>query len=98
MATKLVPCVVCKGAKTQTLTVSEHGKPGQQVLTIACIHCEGKGEVTPRSAQATLNAINSWCTCKEDHGSTYHPDDDTNPVCRKHHYTCNKCGKITQVG
>ena len=41
-----------------------------------------------------------WCNCDEDHETTYHDDeyDDAGDRVSKHHYTCNVCNGITQVG
>ncbi len=57
--------------------------------------------------QAEFDAIweaekHLWCTCPEDsdHNSSYHPDVRANDGTRleKHHWTCNHCNKITQIG
>ena len=39
-----------------------------------------------------------WCKGhKLDYGSRYIPDNQSK-VCDKHHWICNKCNKITQIG
>lgn len=42
-----------------------------------------------------------WCSCGNPSESSYFHDDGqgTGPSCvQKHHYHCDDCGKITQVG
>jgi Fe2+ or Zn2+ uptake regulation protein len=43
-----------------------------------------------------------WCECPEMEkenafGTTFYKDGE-HPELRKHHYRCNKCGKVTQIG
>jgi hypothetical protein len=39
-----------------------------------------------------------WCFCGNPSGNhTYH-DDNERRICRKHHWTCDDCGKVVQVG
>lgn len=38
-----------------------------------------------------------WCTCKQDYGTYYVPD-NMNRECSKHHYRCVYCHKVTQIG
>ena len=41
-----------------------------------------------------------WCDCTESPGSDFHDDvyDDDGRRTEKHHYTCQACGKVTQIG
>lgn len=39
-----------------------------------------------------------WCSCTEDHGAYYVPDDVPGAICEKHHWCCNKCHLLKQVG
>jgi len=40
-----------------------------------------------------------WCECEEEEMSdTYFVDDNVHPEIEKHHWRCNKCHKITQIG
>jgi hypothetical protein len=38
-----------------------------------------------------------WCKCEGEHDSYYVPDNQDRR-CSKHHYRCNHCKKITQIG
>ena len=38
-----------------------------------------------------------WCECKKEHDA-YYVDDGVSKVCSKHHWCCNNCDKIIQVG
>ncbi len=41
-----------------------------------------------------------WCECERT-GSLdwhFHPDGERGALIGKHHYTCNKCHRITQIG
>ena len=38
-----------------------------------------------------------WCSCAEP-GDGYYVPDGMNPACHKHHWRCQKCGKVIQVG
>lgn len=40
-----------------------------------------------------------WCQCGNPSGDvTFYEDDSRSKVCTKHHYRCNDCGKVVQVG
>jgi len=41
-----------------------------------------------------------WCECEEPGEMEFWPDefDDAGERISKHHYTCKRCGKVTQVG
>ncbi len=92
-------CTVCKGTGKQTITaktwVNEaHKFVDEKPVTIDCIWCKGTGRMTPEQ-KADIKAYDAmWCRCKKSSGSTYHPDTRR----MKHHWTCNDCGKVTQVG
>jgi uncharacterized protein YbaR (Trm112 family) len=87
---KMIVCPTCKGTKEVTITVHEAGKVSKEVLP--CCLCHGAGKVTEKFKQA-MDAF--WCNCgNPSEESTFHADAPG----VKHHYTCNDCGKVTQVG
>lgn len=86
----MINCPTCKGTKKVTITVHEAGKVSKMDLT--CVVCHGQGKVTKQAKKAMDDF---WCKCGNPSGqSNFH--DDSFGV--KHHYTCNDCGKVTQVG
>jgi hypothetical protein len=92
-------CPVCQGTGKQTVTVTEFGsdKPTDS-FEMNCIGCDGTGKVNDNTLRMIEYERNMWCQCETDYGSHYVPDDTKNAAVNKHHYVCNKCGKVTQVG
>lgn len=39
-----------------------------------------------------------WCKCDNDEYGSRYINDNVSKVCDKHHWVCNKCNKITQIG
>jgi len=39
-----------------------------------------------------------WCKCKDSHHGAYYVPDGQNRQCHKHHWRCNQCKKIVQIG
>lgn len=81
------------------VTVYETGKTAQK-FTITCAWCGGTGYLTPKQKAEKEHYQNMWCECPEsedDYDWRFCPDKSC-PSMRKHHYHCQKCGKITQVG
>lgn len=89
-------CPTCKGKGKQAIRVSEHGGKWRD-MEIGCTTCDGQGEITQEQYEQLKRAQEAWCRCEKPSGETYHEDGER-AICRKHHYTCNDCGKITQVG
>lgn len=86
-------CPQCRGKGQITCTVIEAGGKSSSFET-ACLTCRGEKTVTVEQQRMYRAMQNAWCKCGKDYGSDYHPDN----AGMKHHYTCQKCGKITQVG
>lgn len=85
-------CPHCKGTGKIAYTSHEFGKVTQGELT--CVTCNGEKLVTIQKFNEYHAFQNMWCRCKESPGSNYHPDEPGS----KHHWTCQKCGKVTQIG
>lgn len=68
---------------------------GTKVKVIKCI------SETEEEKKDTEEVSNFWkengCHCEEDYGTYYVPDGE-DPICPKHHYRCNHCHKIVQIG
>ena len=102
----MLDCSTCKGSGKTTIKVIHHGQNElNENCELNCIDCDGKGKVT--AEQNEILEYRKWwykhCWCKCDPPSdhaTYHDDgegvDESCPS--KHHYHCDECGKITQVG
>lgn len=87
-------CPRCKGKKTINVTFCKEGKS----LDMDCPTCDGSGGVTRKKAQEYQASVNAWCSCGNDSGETTYIPDNESSVCVKHHWICNDCGKIVQVG
>lgn len=89
-------CTVCKGKSKITLKVHSNESTTSESYEIDCFDCKGSGSITEEQAAFIEHRKNIWCKCEGNHGVTFHPDG--NDVCAKHCYTCNRCGKIVQIG
>lgn len=90
-------CAKCNGTgKGKCASVHyENGVRKEQSFEITCFSCTGTGEVTAARVAQLKRMDEMWCRCGNPSGeTTYHPDSPR----AKHHWTCNECGKITQVG
>lgn len=96
-----IPCSVCKGKATITLRIVDHiaGKAPETKppVQLPCIHCNGTGYMTPEQVAQHEWEQAQWCRCSDIHDSTYY-DDGEHPDCHKHHWRCDACGLITQIG
>jgi hypothetical protein len=90
-------CPTCDGSGQMKFSLFENSKaPVPRVMT--CIDCNGRGQITEEKLAHLQYIKTIWCSCDPhpDLNITFHPDG--NEVCAKHCYTCNKCGKIVQIG
>lgn len=96
----MAQCPCCKGVGSTPLKVTTLADGGRSEYTTSttCWYCNGRKQVSIIDAlhyPIMLKEQNDiWCQCKGYHGSTYHPDRGG----MKHHWTCNRCKKITQIG
>lgn len=77
--------------------VTSKGLVAQPPVVMDCFTCSGKGHLSLEEKLYLEQEKQMWCRCEKDHGSTY-VDDGVSEVCSKHHWTCNHCGKIQQIG
>lgn len=89
-------CPTCKGAKKQTISVFTYGvkEKGNSSFDMECVTCQGQGNITEQIYQDFKRSQAMWCSCKVSSGSSF--VDDSRAM--KHHYVCDDCGKITQIG
>lgn len=98
-----IACPNCEGTGKAPIQVTnvQPGKPDSvATIRITCMTCNGKGRInrtTKADQAAAFRAF--WCQCGNKSGNvTYHADDPRSKVCKKHHYTCDECQKVVQVG
>jgi Fe2+ or Zn2+ uptake regulation protein len=92
----LVKCT-CQDGKV-TITVHEGDKPVRS-MELTCVICDGAGKITKAKARAVKAEQAMWCQCGNPGVVTsYHPDGERGAACHKHHWTCDDCGKVVQVG
>jgi hypothetical protein len=100
MSKQTFPCTACKGTKKITLVghTLENGKlVPLKPVAVGCVTCDGKGYLTLEEKMDLEYRNTLWCKCEKEHDTTF-VDDGVSDVCHKHHWTCNHCGKITQIG
>lgn len=87
-------CAVCKGSGKITYVVAT-GKGDGEMFEMGCVWCDRTGQMTESQCRSYVAAQEMWCRCGNPSGnSTYHPDEPGS----KHHWTCDDCGKVTQIG
>jgi len=91
----MVKCPRCHGKGKMEVTV--HGSDAGG-FTMDCISCDGAGKVTKREAAAMEAEAALWCSCGNPSEETTYVDDHESPVVDKHHWVCNDCGKVVQIG
>lgn len=97
-------CPQCKGKGKFDVTstvIDGQGPTGRHeevVKGVSCYLCDGSGEISEERLVDLEAQSKLWCSCGNKSGhTTYHPDGQS-PVCHKHHWICNDCGKIVQMG
>lgn len=108
---KYITCPTCEGngkfpCRAQVLTEKGWGYDppmDKPPLMLDCHLCDGKGLISQERHQAMLEQSKIWCNCEESSGVSYHEDDNSQiygngVTCSKHHYSCNDCGLIVQIG
>jgi len=94
-------CPQCKGKGTviiQSSTYNDGVFVQNPPVTIGCLTCDGKGEITEEAFLENERQRKMWCECDNPSHRAVFWDDDTHPECSKHHWRCADCGKIQQVG
>ena len=87
-------CPPCHGSGEVNITVTHVRERMVNISPILCYTCHGVG-VLSRLDMARYHARhNMWCRCDRSPSETYHKDTPSS----KHHYTCDGCGKVSQVG
>lgn len=93
-------CPQCDGKGEMRVTVSTFGEEGETSFVTSCPTCNGAKEISDDLLRAFTDFKESWCKCDtllEHRGSTYFAD-GTHPDVHKHHWRCDRCKGITQIG
>lgn len=85
-------CPSCKDGQ-MSIRFSQAGKP-DEVTKMNCVICQGTATITQQQLKYIEQEKNRWCRCEKSSGSSYVAD--TRKM--KHHWKCNDCKKITQIG
>lgn len=101
----MVTCTACKGKGTYPLVAKMYDGgtvKDMPPVDMPCDPCEGKGVITKERKlhlEAKEKAFKEfWCQCGNPSGESTFFDDGEGSMCNKHHYICNDCHKVTQVG
>lgn len=90
-------CPQCNGDNTLTLTIVIAGEPDQS-SKVPCTVCHGKGEVSDSVFRQWQAEKEMWCDCDNPSGEVQYFSDGQHADLQKHHYRCNDCGGVTQIG
>lgn len=89
-------CPRCNGTKKIEIEIHAHGKP-TQTMSVECITCDGSGEITDEEKKAKERFDSIQCRCGNPSGNSHYVPDNQGRI-SKHHWNCNDCGGITQIG
>lgn len=92
-------CLCCEGKGCQCVEViNVHGKHRDITeYSIPCVWCNGTGNMDQRQKCNYEGYKDIWCQCGK-HTDVTFVDDNQDSNLRKHHWICNRCGKIVQIG
>ena len=63
-----------------------------------CVVCDGTGEIDEETAEMAEFEKNMWCECGNPSEGVDFYDDGEHPEISKHHYRCQDCGGVVQIG
>lgn len=100
LVSSLVICPKCNGKKTWPCVarmLTEKGWEDCPVVNMPCHTCNETGLIDPveherKEQERKAEHERFWCSCKKSSGSSYYQ------FGRSHGWSCNDCGKVTQVG
>jgi len=95
-------CPTCKGTGEQSVTAQIMQPDGtfkeEPPVQITCVFCDGKGEVTKDKLKFIEHYNSIWCKCGNPSGETDFYNDNEHDEIKKHHWRCQDCGKVVQIG
>jgi hypothetical protein len=88
-------CPTCKGTGKQIIHSTTYGPEGvvERDVEIDCLTCEGSGCANNKQLARLATINDGWCRCGNPSGEQKFFN---NRDC--HGYTCEDCGKLTQIG
>lgn len=89
-------CPNCNGVGKVDVHIVENGKESR--MTLDCHTCDGQKQVSEAVVQKIQEQWAMWCDCTPPSEELDFYDDGVRTDCRKHHWRCQKCQKIVQVG
>lgn len=92
-------CQVCKGTKTQIVTILSlsHANPRQYRQShFPCVWCHGTGLATGNKQDARPADV--WCDCAVPTDWTSYEDNEHEGCLPKHHSHCDTCRRLAQIG
>jgi len=73
--------------------------------TMECYKCNGSGQMTVEEKKRNDLYKSLWCKCYKnpdfdgmEQTSTYYENYEHKGCVSKHHWHCDDCGKVTQIG
>lgn len=87
-------CQQCKGLGRLTIQTTKT----KITQSIPCFPCDGKGYNTISEVLTLLVNNNSWCECRDLYDVSFFDDNQHEGCINKHHYHCEMCGLLTQIG
>lgn len=95
------PCLVCNGRGVIEVTgvMVEAGvsRPLDPV-ELTCVWCNGSKVMTPAQVAEHRWYVEAWCRCGNPSGNTRFYENGEDPTFYTHHWNCEDCGKLVQVG
>lgn len=93
-------CETCNGTGKITIRSTTWNKAGEivdvQPVTIRCYWCMGTGDLMLQDKAVAKQFNNLWCKCQGHVEAKYVPEGQG--VVNVHHWVCETCGKIVQIG
>ena len=95
-------CPACTGGRI-TITgrmLTTEGWKDNPPIDIDCITCDGSGTIGEEHRRQLDEEQDAWHNsdiCQEE-DAHYVPDNTPGALISKHHWVCNECRKIVQVG
>jgi len=89
-------CPTCNGKKVIHVELNDYNEKTKKLIEMNCIDCQGHGTVSKDQYDNLMKQKHIWCLCFNSSGSTY--VEDNVGIVSKHHWLCNDCHKVTQIG
>ena len=88
-------CPKCKGSGKLDVEVVEAGT--SRMIKLECVYCDGVGRLSDKALEALKAEDAMWCRCGRSTAPTFY-DDGQHPEIHTHHYRCEFCDHVVQIG